>query len=310
MLTHDLQYLPTNKPTRLKNVVCPYCGVGLSKENTTKEHVVGRKFVPKGTLANQWNLILNACRVCNNHKSDLEDDISAITMQPDVSGRPFGTHEQLALDAVHKRARTFSRYTGKVVADSTPTMEIKYQLAPGVTLTFNMTAQAQIGHERAFALALRHFQGFFYFITYNHDANRGWWWKGHYAPIQSVSKTDWGNDVAVAFMDATQTWEHRVLTITADEHFKLAIRKHPTVDIWSLALEWNENYRVLAACGEEAPLREFLAGLPRLQVETVFQTDNSGLQVRTEKVLKQEDDTLFAHSSPPSAPESPADGNT
>jgi hypothetical protein len=70
-------------------VICPYCGVALSKENSTKEHVLARKFVPKGTLNNQWNLILNACRCCNNSKSDLEDDISAITMQPNMRGDHF-----------------------------------------------------------------------------------------------------------------------------------------------------------------------------------------------------------------------------
>lgn len=84
MLDHDLKALPVTKPVRLHNVVCPYCGATLASDSTTKEHVVGRKFVPKGPLENEWNLILNACRPCNNQKADLEHDISAITMQPDA----------------------------------------------------------------------------------------------------------------------------------------------------------------------------------------------------------------------------------
>ena len=48
----------TTKPLRLRNVICPYCGVGLSKGNSTKEHVLGLlQFVPKAVLSNQWNLI-------------------------------------------------------------------------------------------------------------------------------------------------------------------------------------------------------------------------------------------------------------
>jgi hypothetical protein len=67
------------------------------------------KFVPKGTLENQWNLILNACRNCNGRKADLENDISAITMQPDVLGKHFGDHPQLALDGPLRR-------TGLIIA--------------------------------------------------------------------------------------------------------------------------------------------------------------------------------------------------
>lgn len=296
MLDHDLKALPVTKPIRLRNVICPYCGAALTGNNTTKEHVVGRRFVPKGTLENNWNLILNACRACNNRKSDLEDDIGAITMQPDVSGRHFGTHEQLALDAARKRQRTFSRYTGKAVGDSRPTMEIKYNLGPGMTLTFNMTGQEQIADERVFELAMRHFQAFFYLITYNYSENRGWWWKGMFAQILAVSKPDWGNDLALAFMEKTRDWDHRVLAITAENHFKLVIRKHLTLDVWSLAVEWNESYRVLAACGDEKPLRSFVDSLPKLELQTLAQSNNSGLAVRTEKILKDEGDSLFTQA--------------
>jgi hypothetical protein len=47
---------------------------------------VSKKLVPKGKLDRQWNLIVRACRDCNRRKSALEDDISAITMQPDTLG--------------------------------------------------------------------------------------------------------------------------------------------------------------------------------------------------------------------------------
>ena len=34
----------------LRNLTCPYCGVAIDAKTATKEHVVGRRFVPKGTL--------------------------------------------------------------------------------------------------------------------------------------------------------------------------------------------------------------------------------------------------------------------
>lgn len=173
---------------RLHNVVCPYCGATLTPDNSTKEHVVGRRFVPKGTLENEWNLILNACRSCNNRKADLEDDISAITMQPDASGRHFGAHQQLAVDAARKREKTFSRHTGKIVGESRSTLQVKYNLGPGATLTFNMIGQEQIAEDRIFELARRHFQAFFHFITYDQTTARGWWWKGMFAQILAVSQ--------------------------------------------------------------------------------------------------------------------------
>src|SRR5690242_2506306 len=41
MLTHDLTELPANRPVRLRNEACAYCGVALSKANRTKDHVIG-----------------------------------------------------------------------------------------------------------------------------------------------------------------------------------------------------------------------------------------------------------------------------
>jgi hypothetical protein len=81
-----LKSLPPNKAILLDNETCVYCGIELSPEIDTEEHVVGRKFVPKGKLDGEWNLIVHACRACNRKKAELEDDISAITMQPDTLG--------------------------------------------------------------------------------------------------------------------------------------------------------------------------------------------------------------------------------
>ncbi len=49
--TPALENLPNNKMTRLANVTCAYCGMeGWVYNPWTDEHVVGRRFVPKGML--------------------------------------------------------------------------------------------------------------------------------------------------------------------------------------------------------------------------------------------------------------------
>lgn len=101
-LTEELKELPVNKPVKLKNLTCVYCSTVLSKVKSNDEHVIGRKFVPKGTLNNYWNLIVRACEVCNNKKSDLEDDISSITMQPDLNGTHIIDDETLTSDSIRK----------------------------------------------------------------------------------------------------------------------------------------------------------------------------------------------------------------
>jgi hypothetical protein len=80
---------PRSRAIVLRNINCAYCGRLFDAElPATKEHVIGRRFVPRGCFAGQWNLILNACGRCNGDKAELEDDISAITMMPDA----FGCH--------------------------------------------------------------------------------------------------------------------------------------------------------------------------------------------------------------------------
>jgi hypothetical protein len=74
-----------NKATVLRNRTCAYYGCEPPKALRSKEHVIGRKFVPKGSLGNNaWNLILMACEKCNGEKADLEDEISAVSMMVDV----------------------------------------------------------------------------------------------------------------------------------------------------------------------------------------------------------------------------------
>lgn len=94
---------------------------------------------------------------CNSHKADLEDDISAITLQPDSWGR-YGHDDISAIeDALRKAKDSRSRRTRKAVKDSSEEIKIQGTLGPGITLSFQYTSPPQVDDNRAFELArLRH----------------------------------------------------------------------------------------------------------------------------------------------------------
>ena len=115
MSPNELKNLSGNRAVVLKNETCPYCSCCLDASLRTKEHVIGRRFVPKGKLDGQWNLIVRACRPCNCLKADLEDDLSAISMQPDSWGQFANPDPRLATEAARKAEKSVSRRTGKQV---------------------------------------------------------------------------------------------------------------------------------------------------------------------------------------------------
>src|SRR6267142_1785855 len=105
--------LKSGRVITLHNRACIYCGFEFDHDVPfTVEHVVGRRFVPKASLENELNLICRACPRCNQEKADLEDEISAASLYPWM-----GT-ETVDSDVLSKVAGSFSRTTGKPVAES------------------------------------------------------------------------------------------------------------------------------------------------------------------------------------------------
>jgi hypothetical protein len=98
------------RPTRvnhLRNSICPYCRRDFTETEATKEHVVGRRLVPRGSLHQGWNLILRACQKCNRLKSALEDELSAVTMHPPLIG-PADIDTAIAAVKLHQRTSGMS----------------------------------------------------------------------------------------------------------------------------------------------------------------------------------------------------------
>src|SRR5260221_4151682 len=134
--------LPPNKAVRLDNSTCLYCGISEKEIPLTVEHVVGRRFVPKGSLAKSWALIGNACAACNSKKAELEDDISAITLQPDFGER----HDDPFLDAeaVRKAKGSFSRRTKKIVGDSHEEGSVEGKMMSSIDIKFGFVSSPQL----------------------------------------------------------------------------------------------------------------------------------------------------------------------
>jgi hypothetical protein len=249
-------------------VTCPYCASALDPKTRSKEHVIGRRFVPKGSTENRWNLILWACSTCNNTKSDLEDDIAAITMYFHTTGLAAMADPVAQAEALRRGQKSSSRKTGKPVASSHASIRTTSQLGP-VEMTVGFTAPPQIDDARAYQLARMQMLGFFYLLTYEPDRNLGHWWPGEFLPVHGTIRSDWGNLVQRAFMKAVAPWDYRLVAHTADGYYKAAIRRHPSEELWSWAVEWNKSFRLVGFFGSVEAAKTIAQAFPRTQLHSI-----------------------------------------
>ncbi len=156
----------------LNNVTCASCHREFSTEViATKEHVIGRNFVPKNSIrADDWNLILNACRECNHAKSQWESEVSAITLQPEVAS---AIDPALVGLSQRKAAKVKSSRTGKIVAESAERISLRSSLGLGVSMELSLVSAPQLHGYTMERLCEAHLRGFFYRITYNAETARG-----------------------------------------------------------------------------------------------------------------------------------------
>jgi hypothetical protein len=214
----------------LENITCPYCGIELNDDNSTKEHVIGRRFVPKGTLDGHWNLIVRACARCNSEKADLENDISAISLFKNIWPSSGDVEEHIITEAYRKSKNSISNKTCKPVIKSQEKLNIKSSIAPGATFQINMVAPPQVETKRLYRLAQLHMMAFFYHITYSEDTKRGGFLPEGFHPLSETHHADWGNSIHKSFMAAVVKWEPHLIANTANGFFRLIVRKHPDAE--------------------------------------------------------------------------------
>ena len=283
-------YNPT-RPIILKNKTCVYCGVHLENNNWNRDHVIGRKFVPKGKLENEWNLIARSCISCNNIKSDLENDISAITMQPNLDGAFVDV--EVETDAIRKRKNSISRLTGKKIINSYMKFNGNFEYTPGVNFKFHFNAPPQIASSRVFQLARMHVMAFFYLTSYSEETGKGGFWRGKFAPVLYSSKNDWGSYLFEDFMNKVESWEPILLLRGDYLFFQVAIRKNPIMDCWSWALEWNRNYRVIGFFGIESKIKDTWKNFRKLPITHIGRNEHGPVSMHIEKPLDSSKDKMF-----------------
>ena len=282
----------------LRNLTCPYCAVQLDPATRTKEHVVGRRFVPVGTLNNEWNLILWACQACNRQKSDLEDDLSAITLHSHTAGLPRMNDSRAQAESLRRSHKSGSRKTGKPVSQSAIKLSFNTPLGLNATLKGQFTGPPQLDDARTVALARLQMIGFFYFLTFDRVKLVGHYWLGGFYPVHGTLKSDWGNPIHRAFATQIASWNYRLVLNTAGGYFRALIRRHPDKECWAWAVEWNDAYRLVGYFGDLEAAQELVNQLPSADAPTILKApDGSILRVRAEHPLPDEDDTLFLVSS-------------
>lgn len=286
---------PINKVIQLENVTCPYCGRAFSGDLPhTKEHVVGRKFVPRGTLHGMPNLLLRACKRCNGAKSDLEDDLSVISMHPDAHGR-FAIDDKRLRDDVRRKARNaISRRTRKPIAEGEKPFIIRGKMGNALEMTFTMHLPPQADEQRIFVLAHTQLLGFFYWLTYQADQKRGYPWVGGYFPLLVIRRADWGNPQLRWFEQHARNWIGRLMFVTAEGFYKVWIRRESAdISAWAWAMEWNHNFRVVGFFGEPGAVKPHIDAMPALQLDTLHESPNRSLRMRLDTPLPEAEDTFF-----------------
>lgn len=291
---NDLIEHSSNRPIHLWNVNCPYCGEEITPASpSNKEHAVGKKFVPVGSLDRQWNLFLRVHVKCNNEKSQLEDDISVISMLPCHVSRGEEIEHVLAKEVDRRALKAGSRRTGKSVASSQENLSVKRSLGPA-TFTFNFIAPPQVDHQRLFRLAQLHFDAFFFYATYNNETKRGGFFPGGHHNVGYFGRRNWGASKARWFMELTVDWPLMIWAATAQSYFKLIIRRSPTHRVWACAVEWNHTIRVMRLQGDADQIRALLDTLPEHEVPRMKDGEGNFVRIVEEQHLPSEEDSLFS----------------
>lgn len=285
-----IPWKPVNQPQVLKNSQCVYCGCTFGKETKfNTDHVIGKNVVPWNSFAaNDWNLFVRSCLACNNRKSALENEISAITLQSGIGQK----HADAELEeAARRKARKApSTATGKLVKDSVGSETIAGNLFPEASISFGFVVPVQLSPTSVSHLAWAHVTAFFYAITYNERTRRSGWPPGPLTWMHFGPSSDWGSLLFASFADRTKLWLPRVLGNAAKGYFRIVMkRKDEQTLLWSFALEWNKSYRVIGFFGDKDATDQ---AVDALTFDPMFQV-GSRQRYREEVPLTTAADPLF-----------------
>jgi hypothetical protein len=153
-----------NRDPSRSNQHCLYCGSHVGKNSaiaSDEEHLVGRNFVPKGTMENAFNFSFRACRPCNARKAELERHVSSITLlnSPSVASDGIARRaaERKAVGDTHPETRA---KMGEAIARQTA----EFSFGPA-TFSFGLSGPSPAAKNYIPELASYHIQALFTLVA-------------------------------------------------------------------------------------------------------------------------------------------------
>lgn len=286
-----------HKKLEHSNRYCLYCLRDLRDVDvgSDKEHLIGREFVPTGTLGGSaFNLIFRGCVRCNDRKGNLERHVSTLTLLMSPAREESKEIDELA---VRKAEKDFHPHRkGSAVKDAHGQHDVAFKM--GVASgSFGMFVPPQLDNDAATELACNHVQGFFSLITSKNPTQPEGTLLLHPRNVfyeLPYSHRDWGNPRLLEVVRRVQDWERLGVVTTANGFFQAEFRRDKPrseggTAHWFWALEWNKSTRVIGVIkdpGEELPLFD---ELPELRWRRVSPNE----RMRIEQPLMADDEDLL-----------------
>ncbi len=255
-----------NRDPARSNQHCLYCGryVGAgSTVESDEEHLVGRNFVPRGSMDNAFNFSFRTCRPCNAEKARLEGHVSSVTLLPSPS---VPVDEKARRAAERKAARDTHPETGKKMGEAIERQSVGFKFGPA-TLSFGMTGRSPAAKDFVPLLASFHIQALFSLITKARNDACG---EIPILPLNqfhvfdSYPHTDWGNPQLVEITQRAAGWPCRFVTRSGDGHFLACLRRNEKHG-WFWALEWNKSLRIIGGINLPEEPTPIFSNLPKLE---------------------------------------------
>lgn len=280
-------------PSR-SNQQCLYCGVLVGTGATVpsdREHLIGRNFVPPGTIgSNEFNFLFRSCVNCNRQKSDAERHISSVTLV-NSPARFMDQH----VDNIAKRKAVADFHPDKKgipIGKATEHETLQFNHGFG-SFKFELTSGPQANGDLVKLLALKQVQALFSLVTtenYAVPTNVRLLPIRHFRYFGYFTSEDWGNSHLHEITQRVRHWPCPANIVAAQGYFKAVLKSCGELG-WFWAFEWNKYLRVVGAIGRE----EIFQSLPDLDWKPL--PDGSG-RYRSESPLTS-NDTLFMQTVTP-----------
>lgn len=271
------------------NQHCLYCGVPVGSSSaiaSDKEHLIGRNFVPTGTLGrNSFNFIFRACRECNSCKADAERHVSSVTLV-NSPARVLDGHA----DSVARRKAMHDFHPDKKgvpVGKATENHSVEINHGAN-SMRFGLVSPPQVSQPSAKLLALRHVQALFSLATtedYRVSEKTRLLPRTQFLYLGHYACHDWGNPQLIELAKRVSGWLCHANIAAAEGYFRAVLKRNESAG-WFWALEWNQYMRVVGAIVHENEIPEIFDALPDLGWKLL--PDGSG-RYRPEMPLSGED---------------------